>query len=326
MKKIYFHIGYFKTGTTFLEENLFSKHKDINYLNKSNEKIITEIKYCIQNYTSTQFEENKNYLKQLVLKIKLKDKKANLVSAVGFTDVINFNYNKISIFQMLTRLRIIFSNKSFNLKLLLTIRKQEEFIKSRYSENIYKFYLINREWVNFKKLLNFFKSKNNVGFNFFRSIDYYNVCKYISEKFKKNNFCLLLYEEFKNDENKMIKKISEFLEINSFESKKFFLKKKKNLSIIKNGAYIPKNIKISNMVIKNIRNPLEILLNLKRKTKSFVIFIINYISFNLKYKKILNKPIKINKNEKNDIIKYYKKSNIKLEDLMKVKLKKYGYY
>ena len=38
MKKIYFHIGYFKTGTTFLEENLFSKHKDINYLNKSNEK------------------------------------------------------------------------------------------------------------------------------------------------------------------------------------------------------------------------------------------------------------------------------------------------
>ena len=64
----------------------------------------------------------------------------------------------------------------------------------------------------------------------------------------------------------------------------------------------------------------------KKKTKSFIIFIINYISFNLKYKKFLNKPIKITKNEKIDIIKYYKKNNIKLENLMKAELKKYGYY
>ena len=251
MKKIYFHIGYFKTGTTYLEENLFSKHRNINYLNKSNEKIITEIKYCIQNYTNTQFKENKSYLKHLASKIRLNNKKTNLVSAVGLTDVINSNYNKISIFEMLTRLRIIFSNKNFKLKLLLTIRKQEEFIKSRYAENIYKFYLINHEWVDFKKLLNFFKNKNNVGLNFFRSINYYYICRYIIEKFKKKNFCLLLYEEFNHNEKKMIKKISKFLEINSFESKKFFFKKKKNLSNIKNGSYIPKNIKISNLIIKN---------------------------------------------------------------------------
>ena len=42
---IYIHIGYFKTGSTNLENNFFSIHNNINYLNIVDKNLISEIKH-----------------------------------------------------------------------------------------------------------------------------------------------------------------------------------------------------------------------------------------------------------------------------------------
>ena len=94
---------------------------------------------------------------------------------------------------MLKRLKkIFFYDKKINIKIFVTVRKHEDFIISRYSENIYKFYKISHKWGNFDYLLIFFKQKK---FNkrikekkFFDSIKYYLVCRKVQKIFWKKKF------------------------------------------------------------------------------------------------------------------------------------------
>ena len=50
--KIVFHIGFFKTATTFLENNIYIKQSNLIYINLKNKYVIEKILYFIKNSTS----------------------------------------------------------------------------------------------------------------------------------------------------------------------------------------------------------------------------------------------------------------------------------
>ena len=55
--KIVFHIGFFKTATTFLENNIYIKQSNLNYINLKNKYEIEKILYFIKNSTSNEFRK-----------------------------------------------------------------------------------------------------------------------------------------------------------------------------------------------------------------------------------------------------------------------------
>lgn len=328
---IYIHIGYFKTGSTNLENNFFSTDNNINYLNIVDKNLISEIKHSIQNFSDREFREQEKILASKIKKLSLKKAKINLLSALGTTDVINHQFGKISIFSMLRRLKKIFSyDKKMKIKIFVTVRKHEDFIISRYSENIYKFYKISHKWGNFDYLLSFFNQKK---FNkrmkekkFFDSIKYYLVCREVQKIFGKKNLHVLLYEDLKYNPIIFSKKILKILKLKKNKDLKTFEIKKVNISKVKGNIYKPKFIKIDNLLRKNIKNPVSIILNFQRKIISLYKMISDYLFFYFKFKKNFNEGIVINNRISKQIRKYYFSDNKKLEKIFKLNIKKYNYY
>lgn len=328
---LHIHIGYFKTGSTNLENNFFSTDKNINYLNIVDKNLINEIKYSVQNLSDQEFQKKEKVLINRIKKLNLKKNKINLLSALGITDIINPQFSKISIFTMLKRLKKIFSyNKKLRIKILLTIRRHEDFIISRYAENVYKFYKISNKWGNFDYLLSFFNKKDfkieTKEKLFFDSIKYYLVCKKALKIFGKKNFYILLYEDLKNNPNIFSIKISKFLKLKENENFKKFKLKKTNISKVNGNIYKPKFIKIDELIMNNLKRPILLIINFKRKVISFYKMISDYLFFYFKFKKNFKKGLVINNQIRTRIKKYYFSDNKKLEKLFKLDLKKYNYY
>ena len=86
--KIIFHIGFFKTATTFLEDNIYSKQSNLNYLNSKNYLEIEEILYFIKNSTNKEFNKNYKKFSKLIKKLSWSKNKMNIISAVGLTDIL----------------------------------------------------------------------------------------------------------------------------------------------------------------------------------------------------------------------------------------------
>ena len=70
--KLYIHLGYPRTGTTFIQKCIFSKSNQINYLGKPFDQ---KLKFLINEFHGSKFTTDKNLkLKELILK-KLDKKK-----------------------------------------------------------------------------------------------------------------------------------------------------------------------------------------------------------------------------------------------------------
>lgn len=116
-KIIYLHPGQPKTGTSFLQRNLFVPHPEINNLGKINNHLpakadLLKVFYKVMNYEKLSEDDYSNCLK-IINSIDYKEGFVNLISFEGFMQL-NFKINQELIFK---RLKSLFTDSNFKLKI-----------------------------------------------------------------------------------------------------------------------------------------------------------------------------------------------------------------
>ena len=308
---VYFHIGYPRTGSTFIQQNFFEKHSEIYYLGpkRYNPKLnlfLTDEKMHFINKLNLDNDINLNNSNRIFKNLKLDNKKINLISSEKFlTFEVNYFNNLLKI-QKLLKLQ----NDNINFKILFVIRNQFDAIHSYYYHAYNEIYQ-NFKVKNFKELTELSKDdfENNLQEKkFFQNYFYDKTFKKKNDYFKKDNICVLFYETLNKNKKKFSSELASFFNLNLFEIENLLdeekinaLKKDKNMVII-NNKFFPKllyyyeKLNLKKIIPITIKNSLK---------KLF-----------LKKKEIIEIPEKNKKNVKN----YFKKSNYTFENMTGLKL------
>ena len=128
--KLVFHLGYPRTGTTFLQTNIFPKHKEINFLGPKNYYNWKDVK--INQPTLDKFRDFYLLNKQNDFKndiIKLFDKeKINIISS----EIYLIYKNTINNFYDCKYIEQLFQNEELEISFLIVLRNQYDLIDSIY--------------------------------------------------------------------------------------------------------------------------------------------------------------------------------------------------
>ena len=310
---VYFHIGFPRTGSTFIQQNFFEKHSEIHYLgpkryNPNLNFFLSDRKMNFINKLNLDNDLNLDNSNFLFKDLELDNKKINLISSEKFlTFEINYFDNLIKI-QKLLKLQ----NNNIDFKVLFVIRNQFEAIQSYYYHAYNEIYQ-NFKVKNFKELTELSKDdfKNSLQEKkFFQNYLYDTTFKKVNNYFKKENICILFYETLDKNKKKFSSELASFFNLNLSdienlldEEKINALKKDKNMVTI-NNKFFPKllyyyeKLNLKKIIPITIKNGLK---------KLF-----------LKKKKIIEIPEENKKNVKN----YFKKSNYTFENVTRLKLPK----
>ena len=137
--KVIYHLGYPRTGTTYLQKNLFPLHREINYAGpkdyiQSHQTALTLQKLDLLGniYTSKEIEDDKydlNELKKIIDIEKFSKDKVNIVSSERYTMFTNINeFNDIKLLNKF--LKSFYPN--LEVEFLIVLRNQYDLIKSLY--------------------------------------------------------------------------------------------------------------------------------------------------------------------------------------------------
>ena len=209
--KIFIHLGYPKTGTTYFQNYIFNNLTNVNYIGINNkfDRDLYFIRKSILQDDDTQFQKKISFLR-LILKKKIKKGMVNIYSDEHFLIPTDIGYKRN--IQRIKKLFLEFKNDN---TIIIFIRKPSDLILSIY-----------RETIKIKKLLkiNYFnefldkikKNKLNKSDRIF--LNHYNfletnkiIKKELTKKIKVYNF-----DDFKKNQLSFIKK---FLKNNRFNIK-----------------------------------------------------------------------------------------------------------
>ena len=296
MKKIIIHIGYPRTGSTYLQSKIFPNLKNINFLGKPFSEKKSKKFYLFEKkifcYDNLYFEKKKKFLGK-ELKTFFKNE-INLISHEGFLRNTRFyekknkfykgnNYSN-NIKRIYEVLKTITSKK--NIYFMVFIRKQADLLPSYYSNFWESEYEISKKinYVNFLK--DCFDSDK---FNFGKTIMYNELYDYLTSFMPKSRVKFIRYESFFLKENREIKMFS-----NLFNSNDKFIK---------------------NLINKD-------LVNSNKKEKKYY-----YKNLNHFFSKIFAKKFYQTSILEKKIFNFYRKDNLKLDKKIKnLNLKLKGYY
>lgn len=323
--RIIVHLGYPRTGTTFLQKNIFPLHKQINLIGPCNYHNIYDIKinhndlnFISQNHSENDLA-NKNIYKLDKNFIQYFDtKKVNVISSETYTMFQNIFYN----FKDLRYLEILI-NKSFkNVKFdfLIVLRNQYDLIKSIYHFNYHKISEILRI-KDFKLIFDFLDKeipdKYDFPLNqFLYNYDFYQLHNNLLSKFKNSNINYLFYEDLKNNKKYFVDNFCNLMNLDKDYTEELFNKRTVNSrkAELNKDFYIKSSTYslINSQIYSRIKN----LVPFKNIMKKF--FINNLLYSNFKYtaeeEKIFQTKIK----------NYYENSNSKFFDQLKIE-NKYNY-
>lgn len=289
-----FHIGLHKTGTTFLQKNVFN-NANVNYINhdyKIYKSVVKELIYRDNLYF------NKNNIASYFLS------KNNLVSCEQLAGRSTGQSNNFK--------NIIDNIYEFdaNAKIIFFIRRQDKFAESNYIQSVKDGSNLSAKET-YKYIFNEYLDFRYTQIIYIDLFRYYNYINYLFEKFGKDNVLVIPYEEFKEDNYKVINKINNFTKLNF----KIYKNTKRNRRL----GYLQFHfLKIINIFFKSYFNPYGF--RIKYNWSSFF----NVIN-DFKLIKKLYIPIPSNK-VYTTILNLCKKDNKRLDEKYKLNLKKYGYY
>ena len=209
--KIFIHLGYPKTGTTYFQNYIFNNLTNVNYIGINNkfDRDLYFIRKSILQDDDTQFQKKISFLR-LILKKKIKKGMVNIYSDEHFLIPTDIGYKR-----NIQRIKKLFLEFKNDITIIIFIRKPSDLILSIY-----------RETIKIKKLLkiNYFnefldkikKNKLNKSDRIF--LNHYNfletnkiIKKELKKKIKVYNF-----DDFKKNQLSFIKK---FLKNNRFNIK-----------------------------------------------------------------------------------------------------------
>lgn len=329
-KEVILHVGLPKTGTTFLQLDVFKLSKyymDVHENNPLREflnKIVATNNICLNMDIERKIIHD--YLMKLEQdKVFISDES---LSGDPFTNYMNLEI----ILESLSKLNI-------NTKIILVTRKQDSIIESLYFQSIHEGY-----FKSFNKFSNFAngsflhsKPVNIYGINLnINSFNYYKMYEVYNKYFTKENILVLPYEELKENQSSFLNKLKKFTGIEDLHVPK--KSKKRNIS------YSSMSVRLAlvlNRFLWNERNGCKIIyerpffnyLN-RKKTNNRVFSILASISYRMALKWFFNNTVDklfhdkatIDKDLKLEIMKIHKQDNKKLDQLLSLDLKKYKYY
>ncbi|MBL7056460.1 sulfotransferase domain-containing protein [Candidatus Woesearchaeota archaeon] len=190
MKNLYLHIGLPKTGTTFLQKNIFCKLKAVNYIEVREEKSFWNL--IFNDYSAADEKKVKNFV------AKRSKNGNNFVSFENFSGDSYFpNSRKRK--ELLKTIKTIFSD--YNLTIILILREQTDLVSSMYKHFLHLGGTLNPEQFAYGKESDF-------------DIEKYFYDELITEVksiFGKNKVHIDLYENFKSNKIKFLESFLGFL-------------------------------------------------------------------------------------------------------------------
>ena len=220
MENIFIHIGYPKTGTTFLQEKVFPTFSNVKYIGKSN-----SINHAIYSklYEYVFFRKD-IYFNDLVKYFKKVQEKNLLISEEDFIfNSLRFSQHSDSIHYLVSLKRIlnIFNELDISVKIIVTKRSLVELLKSVYSQSYTNFYSLSKDTNNFNDFINRLLVTNETNSNWRNFLDAINNDKLIEdlkELIPAENIIVNNYIDFKENPQNFI---------NSFFGKHYIFKKNK---------------------------------------------------------------------------------------------------
>ena len=220
--RVLVHLGYPRTGTTFLQKNIFPIHRQINFLGPNNYHNIDEVKITqsdlnLLSTTNNEFDLNnkiinetdKNFIQYF------DENKLNVISTEAYTMFQNVLYD----FKDLRFFEILINQKYKNVKFdfLIVLRNQYELIKSIYHFNYHKISEILRI-KDFKLIFDLLETEIPDRYNFplnqfLHNYDFYYLHNKLLSKFNNSKIKYLFYEDFKLDKNNFSDDLSSFLDL-----------------------------------------------------------------------------------------------------------------
>lgn len=199
------HIGWMRTGTTFLQ-GLFGHHPDIHLSLKNRffsydpfyEKgspYYHEITQMADNKLRLRIDSDENYsMGRFKSHLReLDKKKSNLKSELSFISH--------DIPRMIQRIK----ETAPDAKILGVIRKQEDWLESVYKHDVYNFAIDQ----NFSEFYH-----SSLGEDYRRAANYLEVIEQLWNAFGKQNVKILLFEDFRTDQKLFLQELNHFLNIN----------------------------------------------------------------------------------------------------------------
>ena len=130
----YFHLGYPKTGTKFLQQRIFSKISEVSYLGKDFNDNLENIFIDIISLSENDFKLKKKKIIELInVELSKYDNKKFLISDERFITSLYLNNKEKfignDIYRSISRIYEIFSELG-KVKFLIVIRKHSEILES----------------------------------------------------------------------------------------------------------------------------------------------------------------------------------------------------
>lgn len=318
METLLIHIGYHKTGTTWLQKELFNEKSNVfsRLTEVDTRKGLLSFTFFFgsDGYILSPFNDNKEEIQKafaLILNKKRNDNKVFVIS----NERLNGHFLSGGFDSKIIANRI--NNNFPNAKIFICIREQKSLILSSYFQ-----YLQRGGILSIKKYLHIYNKDFKVPafspnhFNFNPLIkEYYSL-------FGKENVLVLPYEMFKNTPKEFIEQIGDFVN--------------KEIIIDENKFSIKHNIKPNPFILYTFRrlnlfkfssahNYYSSLSNRYTKYMSFKIF--NFLNKRILSKRLNTKvKTKLSNYINNWVKDRYLKPNIELSKLIDIDLSKYGYH
>jgi len=319
--KVCLHIGFHKTASTFLQDKVFSHINEINFLGRDN--------------SGNWFSKNRDvFLKDIIyMNIKSFESKYENINIVDFLKIEEFKINILSeeklsslfycsnnLEELFKRIKFIFKENLFELKIFYFIRNQKDLIVSRYSENSLKFKKFNSSIKKFSDLSKqVFPENINFSRDFLINWKYFYFYQELNKNIKHSKIKFLIYEEFVLNREKKILEILDFFEIKNYTKINFG----KVYETFKIFDYNEDKIfltEVHNLLKKIIgTNIFRVLIDKNNLLKLIIKRLIIMVG-------IIKNPIRRNREYDQKINNYYIEDNIKLEHHFKIDLKKFNYY
>ena len=211
MKTIYIHPVYPKTGTTYIQETVLSKVKEIEKLIEFNEQRTSQgpyFEYFKSNFYKNNingnyynfYKKRQNFYDYVFEKIKISKNSKFIISDAGLLDPFG-SPGTSNIYLLKDVLKKINNVEKIEVKFLVTIRSQSELIASYYAYRSHYFHDKN----NLSLLL-----KNS---DFMENFKFSNLLTHLNEEFENPKILVLPLELLKENSSEYFKNIEDFFQI-----------------------------------------------------------------------------------------------------------------